>query len=91
MKSLKDSKALLGERLKNVRKARGLQMSEIEAQFPISRQTIARLERGEGTLNSLVIYMHSLDVTEVFFDGFFKFYKSPEQMRQVLKDYKKSK
>lgn len=91
MNGLKDLKILLGERLKAVRLARGLQMTDIENQYPISRQAIARLEKGDGTLNSLMIYMHALDVTEQFFEGFFKYYKSPEQMRQVLKDFKKSK
>lgn len=90
MNNLKDLKTLLGERLKTVRQARGLQMSDIEKEYPISRQAIARLEKGEGTLKSFIIYLQALDVTEQFFEGFFKFYKSPEQMRQIIKDHKKS-
>lgn len=72
-------KLIIGERLKAVRKSNGIHMVDIEKEFDITRQTINNLEKGDGTLNSLIIYMQALGVTNDFIDLFFKDYQSREE------------
>lgn len=81
---LNESKALIGQRLKKIRKARRLTMVNIANSFPINRETIARLENGDGTLNSFVIYLNALGELENFLDSFFLDYISIEQRQDKM-------
>lgn len=81
---LNESKALIGERLRTIRKARGLTKVDIANTYPIDRETIARLEKGEGTLNSFVVYLNALGELERFLDIFFPYYISIEQRQEQI-------
>jgi transcriptional regulator with XRE-family HTH domain len=69
--SLQEAKVAFGARLKRLRKSKSMTAVRMSKEFDISRPAIARLEKGEGTLNSLLIYLFALGEAEKFVDDFY--------------------
>jgi transcriptional regulator with XRE-family HTH domain len=72
-------KLVLGQRLKQIRKDKNLSMEKIVELYPITRPTITKLEKGEGTINSLLIYLTAIGESTQFFDSFFANYRSQKE------------
>ena len=89
--NLKELKIEFGDRLRKVRKARKMKMVDIEKSFPITRQSIYKLEKGEGSLNSFFTYLSALDEVDLFINHFFRDYTSREQSQEIMDAYKKKK
>jgi transcriptional regulator with XRE-family HTH domain len=79
---------LLGERLKTVRKKNNISLTDIEKDYPISRQALARIEKGNGTIRNMLVYMKALKVEDTFFDTFFKNYISRYEIIELGKSIK---
>ena len=58
----------LGERLASYRVARNLTQAEVATEAGVDRTTIARLEKGKGTLDTLARVMAALDISERLLD-----------------------
>ena len=67
-----EAKQSFGRKLKQLRKSQQMTMDQMTSDFPITKPTIVKLEKGEGHLNSLFVYLKAINKLEPFLDDFFK-------------------
>ncbi len=70
--STTDMKKEFGTKLKRLRKLKGLTIDQIVEDYPISKPTIIRLERGEGNLSFLFVYLKAIDQLDNFMKDAFR-------------------